>query len=125
MAITDLMSSNDTTSRTGQDAENQAAQFLAGQGLTLVARNYRCRGGEIDLICRDGKVLVFVEVRLRRSSGFGGAAASITLGKQRHLTLAAEHYLQKQGWQHCACRFDCVLLDGQTIEWVRDAFSAV
>ena len=119
------MSSKDTTSRTGQDAENQAAQFLAGQGLTLVARNYRCRGGEIDLICRDGKVLVFVEVRLRRSSGIGGAAASITLSKQRRLTLAAEHYLQKQGCSHCACRFDCVLLDGQSIEWVRDAFSAV
>ena len=119
------MSSNDTTSRTGQDAENQAAQYLAGQGMVLVARNYRCRGGEIDLICRDGKVLVFVEVRLRRSSGFGGAAASITLSKQRRLTLAAEHYLQKQGCSHCACRFDCVLLDGQSIEWVRDAFSAV
>ena len=119
------MTGNDTTSRTGQDAENQAARFLTQQGLSLVTRNYCCRGGEIDLICRDGKVLVFVEVRLRRSAGFGGAAASITPAKQRRLILAAEHYLQKQGWHHCACRFDCVLFDGDAgIEWIRDAFAA-
>ena len=109
----------------GRAGEDAAADWLEKAGMRILARNWRNGSYELDLVCRDGDELVFVEVRLRRSSGFGGAAASITLGKQRRLTLAAEHYLQKQGWQHCACRFDCVLLDGQTIEWVRDAFSAV
>ena len=119
------MSSKDTTSRTGQDAENQAAQFLAGQGMVLVARNYRCRGGEIDLICRDGKVLVFVEVRLRRNPDFGGAAASITASKRRRLILAARHYLLRHPDRDC--RFDCVLLealDPAAVEWLPAAFNA-
>ena len=122
MAITDLMSSKDTTSRTGQDAENQAAQFLVRQGLSLVERNYRCRGGEIDLICRDGRVLVFVEVRQRSRSDFGGAGASITTSKQRRIVLAARHYLA--GQPECDCCFDCVLIDGERLEWLKDAFTA-
>ena len=125
MAITDLMSSKDTTSRTGQDAENQAAQFLAGQGLTLVARNYRCRGGEIDLVCRDGATLVFVEVRLRSDPRFGGAAASVTVAKQGRIALAAQHYLAAHRLHDAPCRFDCVLIDGEAPpEWLRDAFQA-
>ena len=131
MAITGSMSDNDTTSRTsnrgGRQAEDLAARFLEKQKLKIVARNYRCRGGEIDLVCRDGKVLVFVEVRLRRNSGFGGAGASITRTKQRRIILAAQHYLTTNRLHDCACRFDCLLLDGtheQNIEWVKDAFSA-
>ncbi len=124
MAVTEKMGNNDTTSSAGQAAENQAVQYLERAGLSMLVRNYRCRGGEIDIICRDGKVLVFVEVRLRRHAGFGGAAASITASKQRRIILAAEHYLARQGWHQCACRFDCVLLDGQQIEWLRDAFDA-
>jgi len=121
------MSDNDTTSSSGKQAEELAGQFLARRGLSVLTRNFRCRGGEIDLICRDGKALVFVEVRLRRNPGFGGAGASITPKKQRRIILAAQHYLAAQ---HCAdsdCRFDCVLLDGlgeNNIEWLRDAFSA-
>ena len=118
------MSSKDTTSRTGQDAENQAAQFLAGQGMVLVARNYRCRGGEIDLICRDGKVLVFVEVRLRSNRFFGGAAASITPEKQRRIVLAARHYLSSSGQSQADCRIDCILIDADEIAWIRNAILA-
>src|SRR5690606_24818947 len=77
----------------GTLAEEQAAQHLARHGLKILARNYRCRGGEIDLVCRDGATLVFVEVRLRTHRGYGGAAASITPAKQRRITLAANHYL--------------------------------
>lgn len=106
----------------GARAEEQAARFLAARGLTILARNYRCRGGEIDLVCRDGACLVFVEVRLRSGRSFGGAAASITPAKQRRIVLAANHYLAGKSWP--ACRFDAVLLDGESIEWIRNAFDA-
>jgi len=111
----------------GQLAENLAARFLERQGLTLLARNVRCAGGELDLVCRDGKTLVFVEVRLRRNAAFGGAAASITARKQQRVILAARHYLAAHGASSAtehACRFDCVLLDGERIDWLRDAFAA-
>lgn len=118
------MSGNDNTS--GKQAESLAAQFLARQGLQLLAQNFRCRGGEIDLVCRDGKTLVFVEVRLRRNANYGGAAASITTTKQARIILAARHYLNAHQATEHDCRFDCVLLDSldeRRIEWVRDAFS--
>ena len=106
----------------GARAEEQAARFLAGRGLKILARNYRCRGGEIDRVCRDGATLVFVEVRLRTNRDFGGAAASITPAKQRRIVLAASHYLA--GKPLPACRFDAVLLDGTRIDWIRNAFDA-
>lgn len=117
-------------STSGQQAEDLAARFLQQQGLCLLTRNYCCRGGEIDLICRSGKVLVFVEVRLRGSAAYGGAAASITPTKQRRIVLAAQHYLTTHAASESDCRFDCILFDGpdslsnNRIEWIRDAFSA-
>ena len=107
----------------GRHAENFAALFLQQQGLKLVARNYRCRFGEIDLIARDGKTLVFVEVRMRASDQFGGAAASITAGKRRKLLRTARHYLA--GAAHTpACRFDALLVNGtdNSVEWLKNAF---
>ncbi len=128
MAITNSMSDNDTTSETtkviGDRAEDRAARFLEKRGFAVLTRNFRCRGGEIDLVCRDGKVLVFVEVRMRRNASYGGAGASITASKQRRIVLAAQHYLLAQSRPDCDCRFDCILLDGEKIEWIRDAFSA-
>lgn len=88
-----------------------------------MARNYRCRMGEIDLILEDRGTLVFVEVRLRSNAGFGGAAASITARKQDRLIRAAQHYLQQLRVLP-PCRFDAVLLDGGRMEWIRDAFGA-
>lgn len=119
------MSDKDNTS--GRQAEALAARFLARQGLRVLAQNFRCRGGEIDLVCRDGKALVFVEVRLRRNSNYGGAAASITATKQARIVLAARHYLSANAATESDCRFDCVLLDSlneSRIDWVRDAFAA-
>ncbi|MEN6586666.1 MAG: YraN family protein [Sulfuricella sp.] len=107
----------------GQEAENLSAEFLQRQGLRLVARNYRCRMGEIDLVMDDRGTLVFVEVRLRSNKHFGGAGASITAHKQGKLVRAAQHYLQQQAVQP-PCRFDAVLLDGGRLEWIKDAFSA-
>lgn len=105
----------------GAAAEALAARFLATRGLTIVGRNYRCRGGEIDIIARDGRTVVFVEVRLRRSAEYGGAAESITARKRRRLRLAAEHYLARLPSEP-PCRFDAILLDAlasERIEWLR------
>lgn len=109
-----------TRHATGAAAEAAAAEYLAARGLTVIARNFRVKGGEIDLICRDAATTVFVEVRRRANMNFGGAAASITPTKQRRLILAARHWLVQQG--DCACRFDCVLFDGDRMEWMKDAF---
>ena len=107
----------------GADAEQIAATYLQQQGLALITSNYHCRFGEIDLIMRDGKTLVFVEVRMRSNANFGGAGMSITSSKQHKLARAAEHYLQQHG--SAACRFDAVLMSkpsAENIEWVRNAF---
>lgn len=81
----------------GQAAEDLAAAHLQAAGLRLLARNHLCRFGEIDLICREGEVVVFVEVRQRRSERFGGAAASITTRKRLRIWRAARHYLMQLG----------------------------
>lgn len=108
----------------GREAERYAEEFLLRRNLVLLHRNYRCRFGEIDLVMREGATLVFVEVRLRTSPVFGGAAASITLSKQRKLLLTARHYLASLKAEP-PCRFDAVLLsacDGQNIEWLKNVF---
>lgn len=115
--------------RDGAAAEALAARHLERHGLTIIARNVRCRGGEVDLIADDGRSLVFVEVRLRKNGRFGGAAASITASKQRRVILAAQHWLAGDGRRHAnrACRFDAILLDGldaARIDWIRGAFDA-
>jgi len=112
----------DTTVARGREAETQAAAYLEKCGLRIVDRNFRVRGGEIDLIARDGAVLVFVEVRQRSRCDYGGAAASITAGKRARLVLAARHYLARHG--ECDCRFDCVLIDGGELVWLRQAFAS-
>jgi putative endonuclease len=104
----------------GASGENRAADFLAKRGLQILARNFRVRGGEIDIVCRDGDAIVFVEVRLRSGMAFGGAAASITPAKQARLALAARHWLLRHGER--PCRFDCVLLQDGGLEWLKDAF---
>ena len=106
----------------GAAAEAIAAEFLQARGLVVVRRNYRCRGGEIDIIARDGATLVFVEVRLRSSSAFGGARESITSAKRRRLKFAAGLILAGLP-REPACRFDAILLDwldAARIEWLFD-----
>ena len=106
----------------GHAAESRAEAFLKTRGLTLVARNWRCRFGEIDLVMQDGPVLVFVEVRLRSRSDFGGAAASVTPAKQQKLLAAARQYLGSLKALP-PCRFDVVALSGTAPpEWIRNAF---
>ena len=106
----------------GESAESRAAAFLQAQGLKLQARNWPCRFGEIDLVMQDGPTLVFVEVRLRSRSDFGGAAASVTPAKQKKLLAAARQYLAALRTLP-PCRFDVVALSGSGApEWIRNAF---
>jgi len=119
-----------TTKAIGEDGESRALAYLLARGLTLVQRNYRvaagpnARGGEIDLIVRESDgTLVFVEVRTRKASGFGGAAASVSAAKQRSVIFAARCYLRRLASQP-ACRFDVVAIEGAHIEWLRGAFDA-
>jgi putative endonuclease len=106
---------------TGYSAEERAAMFLVGQGLDIVARNFRTRFGEIDLVARDGATLVFVEVRSRAPGGFGDAASSITAAKQRRIASAARLYLSTLT-REPPCRFDVITLDGGAPVWLRAAF---
>jgi putative endonuclease len=109
----------------GARAEAIAADYLTRRGLVIVARNFRTRHGEIDLIARDGDTLVFVEVRLRTRRDFGGAAASVTPDKQQRLVAASLAYLAGIG-REPPCRFDAVLLDGLDpgrIAWERDVIA--
>ncbi len=106
----------------GQSAESRAAAFLQAHGLKLVARNWRCRFGEIDLVMHDGVSLVFVEVRLRSRRDFGGAAASVTPAKQKKLLAAARQYLSTLKTLP-PCRFDVVALTGNAPpDWIKNAF---
>lgn len=107
----------------GAEAERLAEEYLAARGLRLLQRNFRCRGGEIDLVMQDGAALVFVEVRSRRSADFGGAAASITAAKRARIILAARHYLAGLGAPP-TCRFDAVLFQAGRVEWLKGAFDA-
>lgn len=120
-----------TTRQRGAAAEDRALAHLQAAGLRLVQRNYRTPGrggGEIDLILRDpgtgvDATLVFVEVRSRASRAFGGAGASITSSKRRRLIFAAQHYLLRLN-PLPPCRFDAVLIEGDSVQWLRAAFDA-
>lgn len=103
----------------GQAGEDAALNYLQRQGLISIERNFRCKGGEIDLLMQDQDVLVFVEVRKRADKNYGGAAASITPAKQKRLIIAAQHYLQRYTMPP-ACRFDVVAIDGAAITWLKN-----
>ncbi len=109
----------------GQMAEDRALAYLQQRGLKLIERNFRCKGGEIDLILADpaSNLLVFIEVRQRSSQRYGGAAASVTLGKQAKLIIAAQVFLQRYA-DLPACRFDVIAIEDEAIEWIKQAFEA-
>lgn len=125
------MATTTTTKQRGDAAEDLALAHLEAAGLRLVTRNYRTPGrggGEIDLIVEDPRdprdpTLVFVEVRQRAGATHGGAGGSITHGKQRRVVFAARHYLS--GLRTLPpCRFDVVLIEAGTVEWLQGAFDA-
>lgn len=107
----------------GARAEDLCEALLRRSGLKILARNWRCRFGEIDLVAEDAGTLVFAEVRLRAPGRFGGAAESITAAKRARLLAAARAYLT--GRAPVPCRFDVLLLESVAparIRWIRDAF---
>lgn len=110
--------------RSGYAAEQRALDYLTARGLRPIARNFRVRMGEIDLVMVDGVELVFVEVRQRSGAGFGGAAASVTGIKQQRVRRAAQAFLARHcaGRRWPAVRFDVVAIDDGRIDWIRAAF---
>lgn len=113
------------TARTGRRHEDDALEHLQQQGLELLARNYSCRIGEVDLILRDGDTTVFVEVRYRRSGAHGGALASISHAKAWRVARAAQVYMKAARIPgDAAIRFDVVAIDGHppTLRWLKAAF---
>ena len=111
-----------TTSARGRAFEERAARELVRRGYRIVARNYRCRVGEIDLIARDGDTLVFVEVRSRASGAHGSALATVDVRKQARIARVAEHYVAAEKPRFATCRFDVVGVTGGELIVVRDAF---
>lgn len=109
----------------GNEAEQQAMQWCLEQGWTVLERNFRCKVGEVDLICFADSVLVFIEVRQRSSSRYGSAAATVNNNKQRKLIKAAQTFLQRRPElaEHPA-RFDVITLtDQNTPNWIKGAFT--
>lgn len=108
----------------GPRAERLVARWLSRRGLRLVARNVRCRFGEIDLIMRDGEALVFVEVRYRAREDFGGAVASVTSRKRARLERAIRSYIAAHpSAGRRPLRTDVVAVSaGDRIEWIRNAW---
>ncbi|WP_428035566.1 YraN family protein [Amphritea sp.] len=115
----------------GRDAEQRALIYLKQQGLTLISRNYHCRFGEIDLIMQDREQLVFIEVRSRRHSHWGGASLSVDIYKQKKLIKTASYYLSQQKSSNLPiCRFDVIAFEAKQNNgsgdsrpvWYKDAF---
>jgi putative endonuclease len=121
---------SDAKARSGAASEELAARYLRARGLSVLARNMRCRAGELDLVCLDAGVLAIIEVRQRAPSAYGGASSSVNRRKQRRILRAALFFLQRRaGWRSRRLRFDVLALDGRApgpyrIEWIKDAFRA-
>jgi putative endonuclease len=102
---------NDLRRTTGLAGEQLAASWLERAGLRILCRNYRCAGGEIDLVAEERGELVFVEVRTRRSGGMVSPEESVDSRKQRRIVRTAEHYLQSIGGHDRAWRIDVVAVE--------------
>jgi putative endonuclease len=114
----------------GRRGEEAARAFLRRRGVRILAENFVCAAGEIDLIGRDGDSLVFIEVKARTSDAFGPPHLAVHLRKQRQIVRAAQWYLAEGRMRDVACRFDVLAVTfpagGGTprVDWVRDAFPA-
>lgn len=114
----------------GLAAELLAADYLQAHGLKILARNLKCKTGELDLVCLDHDVLAIIEVRQRATQEFGGALQSVTWRKRRNIIRATQYWLQRQApWHGRALRFDVIAVEGRPdgahrVVWVKDAFRA-
>ncbi|MDD5393272.1 MAG: YraN family protein [Thiothrix sp.] len=106
----------------GENTEQLACKHLQANGLKLLHQNYRLRTGEIDLIMRDGAIIVFIEVRYRKTQRYGGALLSIDPRKQARIIRTAQHYLQYRA-PDTQARFDVIAVEGDDgIQWIKNAF---
>jgi putative endonuclease len=111
------------TRRVGDRYETLAAEYLSSQNYRIIARNFRCRSGEIDIVARDGEYLCFVEVKYRATGGSGRAADAVDYRKQQKIIRVAQYYLISHGFSEWTpCRFDVIAIDGERITLYRDAF---
>jgi putative endonuclease len=113
----------------GRHYEHLAAKHLQAAGLSILEHNFNCKAGELDIVCRDGETVVFVEVRSRGPSQYATALESVDHSKQRKLIRAAQVYLQRKGWHdRFPCRFDVIAFDTDAsaeqhhVQWIQDAF---
>jgi putative endonuclease len=113
----------------GRIGEDLACAELEKRGYAILERRYRRRGGELDIVARDGRTVVFVEVKTRDGRDFGEAAEAVTARKQRRMTRVALDYLTRHHLTECACRFDVVSIHVENelpvVELFRNAFDAV
>jgi len=116
-----MMGNKPTSAEHGQAGENLAMNYLIKQGLTFVERNVSYRFGEIDLVMKKGKEWIFVEVKYRSKSQYGGAINALSSGQIKRLRRAAEHYIQLNNID-AICRFDLIAVDAGQIQWLPNAF---
>ena len=107
----------------GKTGEDLAAAELERRGYAVLARRYRTRHGEIDIVARDEDTLVFVEVKVKATAECGTAAEAVTRHKQRRVASMAAEYLARTSCSDVACRFDVVAIDGEVLTLIRDAFT--
>lgn len=105
----------------GTTYEKTAGAYLTEQGCEVLAYNFFCRSGEIDIIAKDGEYLVFCEVRYRSHDRDGHPLETISLAKQRKISQSAQYYLYKYGIE-CPCRFDVIGICDEEITWIQNAF---
>lgn len=115
----------------GQQKEQQAKRWLQKQHIEIIAENFRCKGGEIDLIgieqTSTQKLLIFFEVKYRKSTEYGHPAETVTAKKQRHIIHCTQNYLLKHPqYQNHGIRFDVITFTAEQTEpeWIQDAFQA-
>jgi len=117
-----------TSTDKGKKTEQLAESYLTNQGLIPVEKNFHCRQGEVDLIMLDGDTYVFVEVKYRKSSAFGGAISAISANKQKKVKHCVTFYLHQAGLNeyNTPCRVDVVTLEGDIaqpqVTWLKNAF---
>ena len=109
---------------TGTQYEERAAEYLIAQNYQILVRNYRIRPGEIDIIARDGTVLVFIEVKYRKNDESGNPLEAVDIRKQRKIIKVARYYLYQKKYGDVPCRFDVIGICGSHIEHIKDAFWA-
>ena len=114
----------------GRHWEGVAAEFLERRGLRILARGYRCRLGELDLVCRDGRTLIVVEVRARSSGAYVSAVATVGPRKRARIVQATRHFLMRHAeWHTAPIRFDVLTFDAidtpaPEVQWIQNAFDA-